>query len=140
MIARSARLAGAVLIECSGQFFLVGRTKEPCNWESIGFTPPPEMLAGESPVAALSAVCSVQVTEPCLVFDWPGDAESLAQALAKRLLIQRNASVSERLWRLVTGDGDEESAPAYRELDATWLVRMPEPVWNIVRETVLRCL
>ena len=59
--------------------------------------------------------------------------------LAKRLLIQRNGSVSERLWRLVTGESDE-SVAAVSETEATWLVQMPEAVWNIIRENVLKCL
>ena len=141
MIARGTRLAGAVLLEGAGQFFLVGNTKQPCDWSSAGFAAPPASAAGQNPVMALSPVRPVQIESPCLLFDWKdGAAESLAELLANRLLIQRNASVSERLWRLVTGEHEEQNEPFSNELDASWLVRMPEAVWNIVRETVLKCL
>lgn len=141
MIARSTRLAGAILLEGAGQFFLVGNTKEPCDWSRAGFIAPPASTAGQSRVAALRPIRPVHIETPCLIFNWNGDtAESLAQLLGNRLLIQRNASVSERLWRLVTGENQERDESFANELDASWLVRMPEAVWNIVRETVLKCL
>lgn len=50
-----------------------------------------------------------------------------------RLVIHRNASVSERLWRLVT-QGEAEP-----RTDARWLGQMPASVWNVVRDGVLKC-
>lgn len=141
MIARITRLAGAILLEGAGQFFLVGNTKEPCDWSHAGFVPPAAPTSGAAQVTALSPVRPVHIENPCLIFAWNGDtAESLAQLLGNRLLIQRNASVSERLWRLVTGENQERDERFANELEASWLVRMPEAVWNIVRETVLKCL
>ena len=48
-----------------------------------------------------------------------------------RLVIARNGSVTERLWRLVTHEGAHR-APS-------WLFDVPAHVWEIVRDTVLRC-
>jgi hypothetical protein len=48
-------------------------------------------------------------------------------------VIERNGSVSERLWRLVLGD-----APA-EVVDLRWLGQMPLQVWQVVRDTVLKC-
>lgn len=141
MIVWGGRLAGAILLQGDDQFLLVGNTKEPCDWARAGFAVPPDSLSGQTRVVALSPVRTVQVERPCLVFDWNGGTtQSLAELLANRLLIQRNGSVSERLWRLVTGENEERSQPLPDELDASWLVAMPEAVWTIVRETVLKCL
>jgi hypothetical protein len=59
------------------------------------------------------------------------------------MIIARNGSVSDRLWRLVLGgDGDGD---AYGDgdgggvVDAGWLGEMPARVWGIVRDSVLRC-
>ena len=62
--------------------------------------------------------------------DVAGDGEALAVTLAGKLVIQRNGSVSERLWRLATSDGATR---------LQWLVDVPAAVWEIVRDTVLRC-
>jgi hypothetical protein len=73
---------------------------------------------------------------PGFVVDDPaGEAggEALAHTLAAKLVIARNGSVSERLWRLARGEG------ATGEPRLQWLVEIPQPVWEIVRETVLRC-
>ncbi|MGH8582397.1 MAG: precorrin-3B C(17)-methyltransferase, partial [Gammaproteobacteria bacterium] len=59
---------------------------------------------------------------------------------ARRFLIERNGSVSDRLWRLVTGVDEEDEAPEAEELDAQWLVQVPDRIWEIVRDSVLRCL
>jgi hypothetical protein len=57
----------------------------------------------------------------------------VAHIVANRFLIVRNASVSDRLWTLVIGDNTDS------EIEATWLLNMPESVWQVVRETVLKC-
>ena len=44
-MARVARLAGAVLVDGGGDYFLVGNTKRPCDWASAGFEPPREIDA-----------------------------------------------------------------------------------------------
>ncbi|MGH2652490.1 MAG: precorrin-3B C(17)-methyltransferase, partial [Actinomycetota bacterium] len=60
--------------------------------------------------------------------------------LARRFLIERNGSVSDRLWRLVIGADEEGEGPEEDEIDAQWLAEVPNRVWEIVRDTVLRCL
>ena len=58
------------------------------------------------------------------------DLDALAALVTARLTIARNGSVSERLWRLCTHDGAAR---------AQWLVEVPAHVWELVRDTVLRC-
>jgi hypothetical protein len=109
---------GAIVVESGAAQWLVGNPKEPC-------AEVPDSL--ESPyVRALTT--PVPLTGALDVDD--GDGETLARAVAARLVIQRNGSVSERLWRLVSGDGATR---------LQWLVDVPATVWEIVRDTVLRC-
>ncbi len=123
------RLAGAILAETEGQYFLVGNPKEPCDFVAVGFEPPGVINAMERPFIRLSALRPVQVAHPYLTMDIEG--ETLARMLVDRFVIQRNGSVSERLWRLVTG--------SRQEIDARWLGEIPTEIWHIVRETVLKC-
>jgi hypothetical protein len=69
------------------------------------------------------------------------ESEELASTLAHRFVIERNGSVSERLWRLVLhrGDTDAEDEPE-GVVDARWLGEMPAPIWQVIRDSVLRCL
>jgi hypothetical protein len=56
-------------------------------------------------------------------------------------VIERNGSVSERLWRLVLAGGDPDAEDEPRErIDARWLGEMPSPIWRMIRDTVLRCI
>jgi hypothetical protein len=55
------------------------------------------------------------------------------------MLIERNGSVSERLWRAVLGVDDAGDAPR-GPVAARWLLEVPESVWRVVRDAVLRCL
>jgi hypothetical protein len=103
--ARIGRWMGAIVVEAGGEQRLVGNPKEPCT-----FTPP----------VPLSSPLEVDAD----------DAGALAARMTERLVIARNGSVSERLWRLVTHDG---------ATGAQWLVDMPAHVWDIVRDSVLRC-
>ena len=48
---RVTRLAGALLLESAGQYFLVGDLKRPCNFAATGFVPPPQ------PIDALANPC-----------------------------------------------------------------------------------
>jgi len=136
-MARIGRLAGALLVETEGTFFLVGNTKEPCDWAAHGFEAPPKIDATERPWLRLQRVAEASVGEPHLVVELEGEA--LARELARRMLIERNGSVSDRLWRLALGVDDEDEAPR-GGLSARWLVEVPEPVWLVVRDAVLRCL
>ncbi|WNG47577.1 precorrin-3B C(17)-methyltransferase [Archangium minus] len=130
-MARVGRLAGALLASTEGAFFLVGDLKEPCDWAKAGFEPPAQVPGAELPFVRLSPVRPVEVTPPLLVVDLEGEA--LAQLLFERLVIRRNGSVSERLWRLVT---EHEARP---ETNARWLAQVPGHVWELVRDSVLRC-
>ena len=48
-MARVGRLAGALLAETEGRYFLVGNTKEPCDFRALGVEPPPEIDALKRP-------------------------------------------------------------------------------------------
>jgi hypothetical protein len=104
-VARIGRWMGAIVVEAGGVQRLVGNPKEPCTFE---------------PPVPLSSALDVD----------DRDVEELAQLVHARLVIQRNDSVSERLWRIVT----HESATR-----AQWLIDLPAHVWKIVRDNVLRC-
>ena len=131
------RLAGAILAETEGQFFLVGNPKEPCDFAAVGFEPPGVINAMERPFVRLSPCRSVQIPQPYLTVDVEGEA--LARLLVDRFIIPRNGSVSDRLWRLVTDPKQENRAVIDGNIDARWLEAIPTEIWRIVRETVLKC-
>lgn len=131
------RLAGAILAETEGQFFLVGNPKEPCDFVAAGFEVPGVINAMERPFIRLSPLRPVQVSHPYLSMQVEGEA--LARLLVDRFMIQRNGSVSDRLWRLVTDPKQEHCALPVGMIDARWLGEIPEEIWRIVRETVLTC-
>jgi hypothetical protein len=133
-MARVGRLAGAILAETEGRYFLVGNTKAPCDFAKAGFEPVAEIDAQKSPYVALSARGAVSLAAPYLEVDVEGEA--LARLLAERFLIERNGSVSDRLWRLVV---DPETSDKATALDARWLAGVPRAIWQIVRNEVLRC-
>ncbi len=137
-----SRLAGAMLLARGGEFYLVGNTKEPCDWAGIGFSKPEEGDAATLRVRRLHLLRDdPNVGNPCAFVAVAGQPlELIADVLARRLLIVRNASFSERLWRIVTGASDESSVPAEETPDVSWLLAMPDPVWEIVREAALKCL
>ena len=137
-MARVGRLAGAIFVESDGAHFLVGNTKRPCDWTAAGFEPPGEVDARARPFVRLRRSGPMDVPGPWLEIGVEG--EEAAALLAARFLIERTGSVSDRLWRLVTGAGGEGPEPAAGAvLDARWLAAMPSNVWEIVRETVLKC-
>ena len=138
MMARVGRLAGALLAETGGEFFLVGNTKEPCDFEAAGFESPGEIDALERRYIRLAPRRAVELAAPYLRLELEGEA--LAALLAERLLIERNASVSDRLWRLLIDPSGQEELPEGEEVDARWLAEIPAPIWGIVRGSVLRCL
>jgi hypothetical protein len=131
------RLAGALLAETDGRYFLVGNTKEPCDFRALGIEPPSEIDALKRPFLALSAAKAVPLGPTCLTMALEG--ETLAERLAACFVIRRTGSVSERLWRLVAGaaEGDDEAPSGI--IDARWLGEMPLAVWRVVQDTVLRC-
>ena len=131
------RLAGAILAKTEGQFFLVGNPKEPCDFVAAGFECPGVINAMERPFIRLSPLRPVQIPEPYLTMTVEG--EGLARLLVDRFVIQRNGSVSDRLWRLVTDPKQEDRAVSGGIIDAQWLGEIPTEIWHIVRETVLKC-
>jgi hypothetical protein len=136
-MARAARLAGAVLAETGGEFYLVGNTKQPCDWAAEGFEPPVEIDALARPFIRLAACRRVEMAPPCLSLDVEG--EELPRLLARIFVIQRTGAVSDRLWRLVIGQTDEAPSAPPEIISARWLGETPERIWEIVRDSVLRC-
>lgn len=138
-MARVGRLAGAILAETRGEYFLVGNTKSPCDWAAAGFEPPVEIDPATRSFVRLARSGQVNLGSPFLAMSLEG--EELATALAQRFVIERNGSVSERLWRLVLHRGDPDASDEPEgAIDARWLGEIPAPLWQIVRDTVLRCL
>jgi hypothetical protein len=134
-MAQIARLAGAILAETEGRYYLVGDLKEPCDFPRAGFEPPGELETGGPAYRSLSATRPIALEPPVLTVALEG--EELAKRLADFLVIKRNGSVSERLWRLVT---QPEINEGRAEIDARWLGEIPRGIWQIVQDTVLRCL
>lgn len=141
MTARAARLAGAILLESAGEYFLIGNTKEPCDWPRAGFDPPVEIDAVRQPFLRLVPCGEIAIVPPFLSIHFSdATTETLAQIVADRFLIRRNGSVSERLWRIITGESDESGTAAAQSIEAGWLVAMPDRIWQIVRDAALKCL
>ncbi len=133
-ISRVTRLAGAILAETNGEYYLVGELKEPCDFSHYGFETPSESDP-EKPVKYKKLKTSGDVSSvdgECLEMETQG--EELAGLLFKRFVILRNYSVSDRLWRVVTIEKKEDG-----KTDARWLEQMPDEVWEVVRESVLKC-
>jgi hypothetical protein len=118
---RIGRHAGALLVEHDQGQVLVGNPKEPCAVVESLAPPYVRPLVDRLPVSG----CQLLVTHD--------DPQELSRIIAEKLLIERNGSVSERLWRLVT-DGKSSG-----EVGAQWLVDTPTRVWQVVRDTVLKC-
>ncbi len=131
-MSRVSRLAGAILAETEGAFYLVGNLKEPCDFPAAGFEPPGEIDGTTRAFVRLSPTRAIDHGAPSLKLQLEGEA--LAKALAERLVIQRNGSVSDRLWRVILHGRDGE-----KEIEARWLTETPAHVWQIVRENILKC-
>jgi hypothetical protein len=136
-MARVGRLAGAIVAHTGSDYFLVGNTKRPCDWEAVGFEPPVGIDATKNPYLRLAPREPVDLPGPWLTVEVEG--EELARRLAERLVIARTGSISERLWRLVTGKEDDDGDEVRCDVDARWLVETPMRFWSIVQEAVLRC-
>ena len=137
-MAQVARMDGALLAHTGHHYYLVGNLKRPCDFAAHGFEPPAQEIdAVARPYIELIRRRAAPLETPNIVV--PLEGEALAKLLAERLLIDRNGSVSDRLWRLVIGESDE--TPNVPETqDAHWFTETPARVWNIVRDSVLRCL
>jgi hypothetical protein len=139
-MARVGRLAGALVVETvsSGEvaWFLVGDTKVPCDWCAAGFVKPTERDVKRERFVRLAVEGTPALAGTTLAVGLEG--EEAARSIAERLTIDRTGSVSERLWRLVVGE-DEAEAPSGRAIPAAWLCEMPKPIWDVVRDAVLKC-
>ena len=134
-MSRVCRLAGAIVAETEGQYFLIGNLKRPCDFAAAGFERPP--LDGR--YVPLQRSGEVNLRGPWLAMGVEGEA--VARALADRLLIERNGSVSDRLWRLILSDDPDADEPGEDAvIDARWLGEMPPHVWRVVRDAVLKCV
>lgn len=139
-MARVGRLAGAILAETGGDYYLVGNPKVPCDWRAAGFEPPGDLDARVRPsmrLARLAASGPPTLGVPQLTLEVEG--EVLGRLLADAFVIPRTGSVSERLWRLVIGEDDEHERELSDVISARWLGEVPPAIWNIVRDSVLRC-
>lgn len=136
-MATVARIAGALLAETHGRYYLVGNTKEPCDWQAAGFVAPGRIDALETPFQPLTPLGEVRLAGVRLHLEVEG--EGLPRLLAERLVIKRNGSVSERLWNLIVGAGPDGQPPEAAR-DVRWLGELPPQVWAVVQDTVLRCL
>lgn len=152
--ARLSRLGGALLLHAQGAFFLIGNLKRPCDFGAAGFVAPAQPIdALAQPVLPLAPAPGQTPSETGPFLDvtvaTPPDTtaptaagEALARRLAACLLIERNGSVSDRLWRLLLGDDSDPDAEAPAPtavVDARWLPTLPPHIWNVVRDTVLKC-
>ncbi|MBQ48492.1 MAG: precorrin-3B C(17)-methyltransferase [Zetaproteobacteria bacterium] len=130
-----SRLAGAILCQTDSSFYLVGDLKEPLDFTSAGFDeeniePLKKPWVKLSPNGRAIDKGSEQVLMEYLADD------ALVEKLADLFMIKRNGSISERLWGLMleTNEVHKDGVP-----DCTWLAQTPEDVWDMVRETVLKC-
>lgn len=123
------RLAGALLVESGTEYWLVGDLKEPCDFAAHGFEPPGPTSAKAQVCTRLRPVRAITLGPPLLRADTTLEGAQLADLVARRFVIERNRSVSERLWRLVSDSAG----------DARWLLEVPDVVWQIVRDGVLKC-
>jgi hypothetical protein len=138
-VSRVGRLAGALLAETDGSYYLVGNLKRPCDFPAAGFEKPPgEIDAITAPYLRLARSGPLVVPGPWLTLAVEG--EDLPRLLAARLLVERNGSVSDRLWRMILSDDPDQELAGSDQVDARWLGEVPAHVWRVVRETVLRCV
>jgi hypothetical protein len=117
-------------------WFLVGDTKIPCDFRAAGFVAPAERDVIRERFVRLELQGSPRLTRTTLSIAL--DGVEAARAIGERLTVDRNGSVSERLWSLIVGEGEAEQ-PSGRTIDCAWLCEMPITVWNVVRDAVLKC-
>ena len=139
-MARVGRLSGGLLLETTlgnrAAWFLVGDTKVPCDWQAAGFAPPPERDVIRERFVQLEACGAPVLTGTTLSIALEG--VEAARTIGERLTVNRNGSVSERLWALILGENEIE-APSGRTIPCAWLCEMPRAVWDVVRDAVLKC-
>jgi len=139
-MARGGRLAGGLWLapRLHGElaWVLVGDTKVPCDWQKSGFKPPPARDVVRDRFIQLEPCATPTLTGTTLSVELEG--VEVARMIGERLTVNRNGSVSERLWSLILGE-DEVEAPTGKTIPCAWLCEMPTAVWDVVREAVLKC-
>ena len=76
-MARAGRIAGAIVAETGANYFLVGNTKVPCDWASLGFEAPAEIDALKRPYIPLVARRPVELGGVCLALALEGEELAL---------------------------------------------------------------
>ena len=142
-MATVSRLGGALLVETQERYFIVGEPKRPIDWEQAGFAIPSETLdpptSERIPWFELKPSNARSESAPLsseIRMNFPLEGVPVLEALHEKLIIERNGSVSERLWNLLIENGTPTSN---RVLDARWLAEIPSPIWGVVRDSLLRC-
>jgi hypothetical protein len=133
-MAQVGRLVGAIIAVTGDDIYLVGDTKEPCDFQRFGLENPPERNVLAQPYIKVQARGPFAIEGLRLEIDLEGEA--LPQLLVDTFLIFRNGSVSERLWRLCLQYCPE---PVNAVVPAHWLRHVPRGIWDMVRDSVLRC-
>ena len=135
------RVAGALLLVAGSTGWLIGDRKVAVELNELGLAATGNVEHGPVvPVTSLDGQAAIPVRQLALRLFAASGAE-VAERLKEYFLIRRNGLVSERLWRLAT----DSSLPEATSLeggdvrDAAWLMTIPAPVWEAVRETVLKC-
>jgi len=136
-MAKIGRLAGSLLVEHNGAWFLLGHLKQPLDFAAAGFQKPTD-LDQRAPRGVLLEITGTPSLGNHIVVD---DRDDLVEMLVNRLIVERTGTVSERLWRLITVEDptDPTSPPKGDAIDARWLTTLPDAIWQIVRDSVLRC-
>ncbi|SMF40108.1 precorrin-3B C(17)-methyltransferase [Pseudobacteriovorax antillogorgiicola] len=128
------RIAGAILLRTEEKSYLIGDLKEPCSFEDRGFHPPLERDVIKHPFVEIQTNGKDVICDDDYELVVTEDS-SLPSKIVDRFLIFRNGSISERLWGLVTESSEAEG----KRVNAEWLMQTPDDVWEIVRDSVLRC-
>ena len=134
-MAKAGRLAGSILMESENEYYIVGDIKEPCKWEERGFADPGERNVLEEPWLRLSRNSNDVKWDDDATLVFSGEGSRFAEKLVDSFMIFRNGSISERLWGLVTESSEQEE----NMVNAQWLIDTPDDIWEIVRDSVLRC-
>lgn len=129
------RLAGSILIKSKNQFYLLGNLKEPCNLNQYGFEQV-DFDALQIPYLKLNIYDeskTIFFRDPIFILSNSElrDIEAILQNLSDKLLIKRNGSVSERLWNLLKN--------YQKDKNISWIIDIPQEIWDIVRDNVLKC-
>ena len=134
-MAELSRMAGAMILKLDEQYFLIGDLKEPCRFEERGFEAPGERDVLKEPSILLETNGKPVVLDDDYHLFFQSNKDDLPEQMVDMFMIFRNGSISERLWGLVTETSEKEG----KVVNAQWLVDTPPDVWEIVRDSVLRC-